>query len=272
MKILIPTDFSVLPEHAWILIQRMMMGKNIDVTFLHVMQVPETVTLDGQKNFNTCGEIDVNYLLSQRSMIEKKLAGIALEHPEAKTEWVAGKLTDSIVGYAENNDFDLIAMATHGAFGISEAVSGTNTQVVARKSQIPVLSLMCDRSDWTLKNVLFVNDFSIPFDMNLHWLETMMDAEHSNMHFLHVVNGIGVDENTVHFNMKNYADRMGWKGTQFHTIQDTKIEDGVIHFNQKNDMDLVIIGTYGKKGLFKTNDAEKLINHMYKPLITFHLN
>ncbi len=152
-------------------------------------------------------------------------------------------------------------------------VNGCHSRIrVARKSAVPVLSLMCDRSDWTLNNVLFVNDFSNRFEVNLKWLETMMDAENSTIHFLHVLNNTHVDEQTVLSNMKAYSDRMGWNNARFHTIHDAKIEDGVIHFNQKNDMDLVVIGTYGKKSLFKTNDAEKLINHMYKPLITFHLN
>lgn len=272
MKILIPTDFSVLPEHAWVLIQRMMGERKPKVTFLHVLQVPDTVSLDQNKNFNTCGEIDVNYLLSQKTMVEKKLQAIKNEHPNAEVDWVTGKLTDAIAEYAANNDFDLIAMGTNGAFGLEGAISGTHTQVVSRKSEIPVLSLMCDRSDWTLRNVLFVNDFSKPFEENLHWLEQLMDAEHSKMHFLHVMNNVLTNEDAVLSNMAQYASQMGWKGAQFHTIKDAKIEDGVIHFNQKNEMDLVVIGTYGKKSLFKTNDAEKLINHMYKPMITFHLN
>jgi nucleotide-binding universal stress UspA family protein len=272
MKILIPTDFSILPEHAWVLIQRMLAGKNAEVTFLHVLQVPETVTLDNDKNFNTCGEIDMEYLLSQKTMIERKLSVIEQEHQGVKTDWMVGQLTDAIAHYAAGHDFDLIAMGTNGAFGVAGAISGTNTQVVARKSQVPVLSLMCDRSDWTLKNVLFVNDFSNHCEVDMKWLETMLDADNSNMHFLHVINNSQVDEHLVFSNMKEYAEKMGWSETKFHTIQEARIEDGVIHFNQKHDMDLVVIGTYGKKSLFKTNDAEKLINHMYKPLITFHLN
>jgi hypothetical protein len=66
MRILIPTDFSVLPEYAWILIQRMMKEKQHEVTFLHVMQLPDTVSLDGNGNWQTCGEIDINYLDTQR--------------------------------------------------------------------------------------------------------------------------------------------------------------------------------------------------------------
>jgi len=270
MKILIPTDFSVLPEYAWILIQRMMKGKEFEVTFLHVMQVPDSVSLNGSKEFVTCGEIDQTYLDNQRVLIEQKLDAILTTHNgNAQVDWVTGKLTDAICDYAEKGNFDLIAMGTSGAFGVSQWLSGSNTQMVSRKTHIPVLSLMCDRSDWVLKNVLFVQDFSNPLESDLHWLESMMDSENSSLHFLHVENTDKNHENVIK-NMQTFASKMGWEHTNFHTITDTKIEDGVIHFNQMNDMDLVVIGNYGKRGLFGQSDAEKLINHMFKPLITFH--
>lgn len=270
MRILIPTDFSVLPEYAWILIQRMMKEKQHEVTFLHVMQLPDTVSLDENGNWQTCGEIDINYLDTQRLLIQKKLSSIIDQHSgSVHVDWVVGKLTDSICSYADNGNFDLIAMGTSGAFGVSQWLSGSNTQMVSRKSKIPVLSLMCDRSDWRLKNVLFVQDFSRPFAQDLNWLEKLVDAEHSTIHFLHVEQGSenGAD---VELNMQSYAVKMGWNSAKFHIIQDSHTEDGVIHFNQMNDMDLVVISNSGRKNIFGHTDAEKLINHMFKPLITFH--
>lgn len=270
MRILIPTDFSVLPEYAWILIQRMMKNKVHAVTFLHVMQVPETVSLDKNRNFVTCGEIDTNFLIAQQSMIEKKLGMLKEQYEGAVlTDWVVGKLTDAICGYAEKGQFDLIAMGTSGAFGVSQWLSGSNTQMVSRKTKVPVLSLMCDRADWELNNVLFVQDFSVPFEKDLHWLELMVDSENSTMHFLHVEKS-NHKADLVEKNMQSYASKVGWTSVKFHTIKDSGVENGVIHFNQMVDMDLVVISNSGKKNLFGHTEAEKLINHMFKPLITFH--
>lgn len=269
MRVLIPTDFSVLPEYAWHLIQRMMRGRDLQVTFLHVMQVPETVTLDSNKNFVTCGEIDTQFLIDQRTMIQRKLNSILTDHQgNFQVDWVVGKLTDAICDYAVVGQFDLIAMGTSGAFGVAQWLSGSNTQMVARKSTIPVLSMMCDRTDWELNNVLFVQDFSEPFLRDLHWLEHMVDSDNSTMHFLHVESS-NHDLGIVQKNMQDYADKMGWNSSQFHIINDTHIEDGVIHFNQMNDMDLVVLSNSGRKNLFGHTDAEKLINHMFKPIITF---
>jgi len=38
------------------------------------------------------------------------------------------------------------------------------------------------------------------------------------------------------------------------------------------DMDIICTDTHGKGGFFHQSDTEKLINNLYKPIISFHLN
>jgi nucleotide-binding universal stress UspA family protein len=54
-------------------------------------------------------------------------------------------------------------------------------------------------------------------------------------------------------------------------LNDNDVENGVIHFNQTQEMDIICIGTHGKGGLFHQSATEKLINHLFKPIITYHL-
>ncbi len=60
LKIIIPTDFSVQAEFAYLMVQRLEEKIAIDIHFLHVLNVPDTVTLDAKGNVQTCGEIDIN--------------------------------------------------------------------------------------------------------------------------------------------------------------------------------------------------------------------
>jgi len=60
LKIIIPTDFSVQAEFAYLMVQRLEEKTAIDIHFLHVLNVPDTVTLDAKGNVQTCGEIDIN--------------------------------------------------------------------------------------------------------------------------------------------------------------------------------------------------------------------
>jgi nucleotide-binding universal stress UspA family protein len=72
-------------------------------------------------------------------------------------------------------------------------------------------------------------------------------------------------------NMKKFAEMNGITNFESHLIHDMDVENGVVHFNQMNDMDLLCIGTHGKGGLFHHSATEKLINHLFKPIISFHL-
>ncbi len=49
------------------------------------------------------------------------------------------------------------------------------------------------------------------------------------------------------------------------------VELGVVHFNEMNNMDIICIGTHGKGGIFHHSATEKLINHLFKPIVSFHL-
>ena len=72
--------------------------------------------------------------------------------------------------------------------------------------------------------------------------------------------------------MKKFAALNGIDNFECHLINDKDVENGVIHFNQMNEMDIICIGTHGKGGLFHQNKKEKLINHLFKPIISFQLN
>ncbi len=52
---------------------------------------------------------------------------------------MVGHPADSIVSYAEENRFDLVAIATHGRSGLKRLVFGSVADYVIRKSGLPIL-------------------------------------------------------------------------------------------------------------------------------------
>jgi hypothetical protein len=52
LKIIIPTDFSVQAEFAYLMVQRLEEKTAIEIHFLHVLNVPDTVTLDSSRERN----------------------------------------------------------------------------------------------------------------------------------------------------------------------------------------------------------------------------
>jgi nucleotide-binding universal stress UspA family protein len=274
IKILIPTDFSVQAEFAYLMVKKLEEKTPVDIHFLHVMNVPDTVTMDGNGNIQTCGEIDVKYVVKQKEIAERKLTNLkTLYGNDINSHFVLGKVTDGILNFAEANHFDLIVMGTKGAWGLKEKLSGSETQIIARKSKIPVLSLMCDRSDLSIQNILLVHNFNHPVKEDLQLMQKLIKAFNTKFHLLQITSGnVDAEITTVEANMKIFAELNNITNYECHLINDKDVEKGVVHFNQMNNMDIVCIGTHGKAGLFHHSATEKLINHLFKPIISFHLN
>ncbi|MGZ8556987.1 MAG: universal stress protein [Chitinophagaceae bacterium] len=274
LKILIPTDFSVQAEFAYLMVKKLEEKTPIDIHFLHVLAVPDTVTMDATGNIETCGEIDVKYVVKQKEIAERNLANLKILYGNnINTHLTLGKITDAIIHFSESNHFDLIVMGTKGAWGLKEKLSGSETQIIARKSAIPLLSLMCDRSDLNIQNILLVHNFNHPAKEDLQLMHKLIKAFNTKFHLLQITSGkVETEKELVETNMKNFAELNNILNYECHLINDKDVERGVVHFNQMNNMDIVCIGTHGKGGIFHHSATEKLINHLFKPIISFHLN
>ena len=58
-----------------------------------------------------------------------------------RTAVVRGRPDEEILGYADENDVDLVVMGTHGRTGLTRYVAGSVTERVLRLSDVPVLTV-----------------------------------------------------------------------------------------------------------------------------------
>jgi len=274
LNILIPTDFSVQAEYAYLMVKKLDEKIPIRTHFLHVLQVPDTVTLDADGNIQTCGEIDVNYVLKQKEIAERKLANLKSMYGEQiETHLVLGKATDAILNFSAKMELDLIVMGTKGSWGIMESLSGSETQMVIRKSKTPVLSLMCDRSDLQIRNILLVHNFSQPVKENITLLHKLIRAFDIKVHMLQIsTTKSQIDQDEIETNMKRFAELNDISNYECHYLNDKNLESGVVHYNQMHEMDIICIGAHGKAGVFQGSETEKLVNHLFKPILSFQFN
>lgn len=273
LKVLIPTDFSVQAEYAYLMVKKLEEKIPVEIHFIHVLNVPDTVSIDKQGDIQTCGEISVEYVVSQKNIADRNLNNLkTLYGSDIITHLELGKLTEKIVSYSHENKFDLIVMGTKGAWGLKEKLSGSETQIVARQSMIPLLSLMCDRSDLIIQNILLVHDFSNPKNENLALLHKLIKAFNTKVHLLQISKDTSESKKSaIMRNMDEFALVNNITNLEMHVLNDSDVENGVIHFNQMQEMDIICIGTHGKGGLFHHSATEKLINHLFKPIISYHL-
>jgi len=273
LKVLVPTDFSVQAEYAYLMVKKLEEKIPVEIHFIHVLSVPDTVTMDKQGNIQTCGEINVGYVVSQRDIAQRKLNNLkTLYGNDIQIHLELGKVTDKIISYSKSHEFDLIVMGTKGAWGIKEKLSGSETQMIGRLSSIPLLSLMCDRSDLIIENILLVHDFTHPKNENLALLHKLIKAFNTKVHFLQICkDNTAESKNMILSKMDEFAALNKLEHFDKNVIVDKDVENGVIHFNQMHNMDIICIGTHGKGGLLHSSATEKLINHLFKPIISYHL-
>ncbi|HLV43201.1 MAG TPA: universal stress protein [Brumimicrobium sp.] len=270
IKVLIPTDFSIEAEYAFMMVNNLSKKANMEITFLHILNVPDTVTLGLDNAISTCGEIDINFVEVQRNMALEKLEELKEKNKDVNTDLVFGHTTTGITRYAEENNFDLIALGTKGTSGLAERFIGSNAQLIARKSDIPVLTLMCDRTGLELKDILLVHNFEENEPQNLSLMKRIMDIFGTKLHFLQIASKED-NEDHIKENMSVFAQKNELINYEMHVIRDHNIEEGIKHFMEKQDMDIICIGTHGKGGIFHKSATETLINHLYKPIISYKI-
>ena len=272
MKVLIPTDFSQQADFAYLMTKKLGGKMPVDVHFLHVLNPGQGIATDSEGMPVEGGDIDPEFFGEMEQMSKEKLK-VLEKNTGAPAYLKIGQLTDEIIEFAEDNEFDLVVMGTKGASGLKEFISGSETQQVVRHSHVPVLSLMCDRSDLQIRNILVVHDYKKEKPIQLRLLRTISDAWNAKVNLLYVKKD-NEDIEKIRSTMEHFATYNGLENFETHIHGDNAVEDGVIHFNQMHDMDIICIGTHGYTGmkhLIRGSIAESIVNHLYKPIITYHL-
>lgn len=273
MRILIPTDFSDLSRYATVMADKFKKIQNAEIHFLHVVEWGDTER--DSKGKLTVGEGEDSHFLEERLKMAKEQMNELIEQRKGDSFHIQfGPRTKTILDYARDNLFDLVIMGTHSAHGLSKWLTGTETQHIARYSKVPVLSLMCDRSDLEIKDILIVHDFGKKPDTKIPLLKVLEKGFSANIHLLYVLTG-SLDKDHLKEKMEHFSILNELESPRFHFHADRDVQTGITHFNQMNNMDLIIVGTEGRRGLgrlLKSSVAESLINNLYKPVITYHLD
>ena len=134
--VLVPTDGSDhavrAGEHA------LALARAFDAD-LHVLGVAD---LQAAAGLFAAGGVDDAFVArvedGAREAVETTLA--ALDDPPATTAVVEGRPARTILDYAAEVDAGLVAMGSHGHRGVRRVLSGSTTEAVLRRSEVPVLA------------------------------------------------------------------------------------------------------------------------------------
>lgn len=148
-KVLVPLDGSELAECVLPHVESVIRDcKTTEVVFLRVVEpatLPIGTLTDGGATFTEpeAGKIrektDIKAQAEAREYLEGLAKKVKYSGVSPKTEVLMGKPSETIADYAEKNNVDLIAIATHGRSGPSRFVWGSVADRILRSSCVPVL-------------------------------------------------------------------------------------------------------------------------------------
>ncbi len=144
-KILVCLDGSSLAEQILPFVTKEAEHHSSRVLLLQVLGTPVPISVGAGPlgAAASAGPILVDQLQVGEDEARSYLRGVAgpLIEKGIETEYAVlrGNAGDTIVDYANKNQVDLIAMATHGRSGLKRALLGSTADFVLRKSGLPVL-------------------------------------------------------------------------------------------------------------------------------------
>ncbi|WP_163408794.1 universal stress protein [Flavobacterium ajazii] len=272
-RILVPTDFSEHAEDALKVAAQIARKHDSEIILLHMLELPS------QMNDAITGGASIPetilFVKKANEMLNKTTEKPYLKDLSVIEILKIDKTIHGISQVSKENDIDLIIMGSHGSSGVQELLIGSNTEKVVRNSDIPVLVIKNDITDFNATTIVFASDFTEeskkPFEKLLKFT-TLFD---SKIHLVtictpnsfkptHVIEK-AMKEFVSEFNLTNYST---------HIYNDTNIEKGIINFSNSINADIIGMCTHGRTAFahfFNGSISEGLVNHATKPVITFKI-
>ncbi|MBN1479260.1 universal stress protein [candidate division KSB1 bacterium] len=138
-KIVVPTDFSDQSNRALVLAIAFL-GDNGSIDLLHVIEDtihPAYFTSEEESLYNVLP----NVREKASAVLEKMIDECAPKTHQIHPIIVEGRISSSIVDYAEQVGCDLIVMGTHGLNALSQFFIGSQANRVIRRAPCPVITI-----------------------------------------------------------------------------------------------------------------------------------
>jgi len=141
--IIVPLDGSELAECVLPHVEALAKGCEIrNITFVRAVERIRSVGDDSFLPEDIWQRYETENRAAAEQYFNQVISKLDLGAGSVKTEVIIteeGLVADSIAEYAQNNDIDLIVVATHGRSGISRWVMGSVADRVLRSACVPVL-------------------------------------------------------------------------------------------------------------------------------------
>lgn len=275
-KILVPVDFTDISKYGTELAVKTAAQLNAEIHFLSIITLPSHILLTPEGDIFEDGDFDTSIPKKLKAESEVKMQAWKEKYFTKAISCICyGRINEQILEYVKKHQVDLIVMGTHASSGMKELLNASHAEYVAMHTNVPLLSLKCDRSDMQVKRIVLAASFKNGDVPHSEMAIELQKAFNARLYLLRInTPGDLMPDGEVEKNMRTYAEKHQLTNYETAVYNDKDVEDGIIHFVSKQDIDIIAIGSMQRTGLNKIINgcvSADLVNHVYKPILTFKL-
>lgn len=271
-KILVPCDFSYEASQAYKFALDLAALADLEVSVVHAIDLPVVVA-----------GFDIMPYTYDPSL-KTELSEFAYKNFNAMKETHGGSSSvqfnivfDSIWGAIRNSveagDIELVLMGTKGSSGVEEFLFGSNTEKVVRLSSVPVIAIRKAPPAASIKKIVFPNRLTLDQSELLNRVTDLQQFFKAHIYLLWVNTPAHfLPDPEIKGMMREFVNHYKLTDYSLEVRNDINEESGIQNFAHEMKMDMVAMGTSGRRGiahLMAGSIAEDVVNHVKCPIWTF---
>lgn len=273
-KILVPTDLTILGDYAYTIANKVAQESNAEIIILSVVLAPQNALFDEGGDIIEDGETDLTALRKKEADLNLKLK----EWSKGKTNLSKvitsiGNINQAIISCSKKENIDLIVMGTNGAHSHALFAHHSHSEFLINHTDIPVITLKCDRSNLNLDTIVLVSDFLEPTAYSLDILKSIQTIFKSKLVLLKILTKNQVRTlSEIEKTILDFALINKLENYEIQLYKDTNVESGVSKFCAEKSIDLIALGTHQRSGFskfFRHSITDDLVNNLFHPILTF---
>jgi nucleotide-binding universal stress UspA family protein len=276
-NILVPTDFSVHSTRSFVVASTLAKQLGYGIT-LYTSLTPQLrklfVYAAGASKYSEAEvqekelETYINEKLSKLTE-DKVFKGVNMTFKVAPTS--NNEAAEHIVSVLNPKEYAMVVINNQGSKGKKVTVA----DLVIRNCDFPVVSVLdTGGKTYKVKKMLFFTDFEYVDNRFVLYLKKLQKAFSSKLIVGHVVTESDQANSEAIINDYNeFVKKQKLDKVSLEIFNAKELETGMITLANNLKVDLVCMGTHGRKGLsrlFKGNVAEDFINHVSIPTLVYN--
>jgi len=266
LRILIPTDFSLLARKAAVYAHSLSQQLDAEFILLHCDDKPRPAYAMMRKIDDILRNEAMESLNELAESVRKETG---LPAP-IKVDFLMGDPISSMDRYCTENKIDLVVMGTKGETVIKNKLFGSVASGVMENVNIPILFIPAVAEPKTPRSIVFATDLG---DIESELKEVISFAKFFNakVNVVHIYpEMLGPDTFDEERTQLELIASTDYANITFNAVMDTDIIRGINHYMAEEKPDLLAMFTY-KTGileyLFNESIAEEMAGHAEVPLL-----